>query len=192
MVSTRISFGLATIAALVACRSASGQWFDFDGGHHHHDQSGHMIDDSGHHIDEHGHHTGRWGVYHDDYGNGWNNYNYTQPYSSNYTPAYSNNIEQNVLPVPSGQAFSGDPIEIRLAASTQGTVKYRLNQYPYTINAGQSQTINADRAWTVRFDRGGNRGIASYALRPGAYEFKVTDNGWELYRSRPAEPPVAP
>lgn len=69
---------------------------------------------------------------------------------------------------------------LRNAASTG--VSYNLNDQPFQMEPGYRQELPGGRAWTATFDRGGSFGQASYSLSDGTYEFRATDQGWELYR----------
>ena len=75
-------------------------------------------------------------------------------------------------------------------------MKYALNGTAYSIKPGYSQSIQNDRAWTVEFGPGGSAGNVRYSLQTGTYKFKVTEAGWNLFRSqeqpRVAEIPPAP
>lgn len=182
--------------------AARAQLFELFGGghtdHHHHDAAGHRVDDSGHHIDNHGNHTGAWGVFDGDHSHephysggrsgGYSSRYYSRPHTTYYSPNPSSYVAPNVLPRPASPQYNGGPIEIRVAGDAQGSVNYALNEFSYQIGAGQSQTIQSDRAWTITFDRGGGFGAAKYSLTPGVYEFSVTERGWELHKQRSAQP----
>jgi hypothetical protein len=161
--------------------------------HHHHDAAGHMVDHAGHHIDAYGRHTGAVGVYHNQYGYysqgygyggyanpGYANQNYVnQGYANNYVP-------QNTLPyaIANPAVPVGGPIKIYNPADSGGDVQYSLNGTTYTIKPGSTQTLQYDRVWTVEFGSGGAAGNVRYSLEPGTYKFKVTDGGWNLFKSR--------
>lgn len=164
--------------------SASAQ--HFHNSHHHHDAAGHRVDDAGHHIDNHGHHTGWQGVYDHDvtpsyYVQPSFTPSYVTPHVTNY-PQFNSVAPGNVLPRPAAAAFTGGPIQIVSPAGVGGTVNYALNNYKYSIQPGQTQTIQADRDWIITFGRGENFGSAKYALTPGVYHFAVTAKGWELQK----------
>lgn len=66
-----------------------------------------------------------------------------------------------------------------------GEVNYVLNsRYPYTIQPGHRQSLPADRAWTIEFDRGNSQGTARYSLERGVYEFRVVKERWDLVHLR--------
>jgi hypothetical protein len=72
-----------------------------------------------------------------------------------------------------------------------GPIRYSLNEYSYTINPGESQTVEIDRNWVIRFENGLNRTV-TYSLQEGTYDFTVSpQTGWDVAR-RVVNPPVAP
>lgn len=202
----RITVGLLTIVAVSAfsTEEATAQRIR----HHHHDAAGHMIDHAGHHVDAYGRHTGAVGVYHNQYGQSIYQQPAPQVYVNPVGPVYGNtggyfnaSVPQNVVPY-SLQANSvaalprGGSIKIFNPSDSGGEVKYTLNGTPFTIKPGSSQLLPYDRTWTVEFGSGGAAGNVRYSLQPGAYKFKVTDAGWNLFQSQDqsavAEIPPAP
>lgn len=131
--------------------------------YHFHDSAGHMIDGYGHHVNSYGGHTGAVGLYE---GNVLGN---SLPYAANYPGA--------AVPTPG----FGLPIRISHTEAADIPISYSLNGYAYVIRPGETQTIPNDRPWTIRFDRGGEFGLARYSLSPGEYEFAISEQGWQLY-----------
>lgn len=117
--------------------------------------------------------------------------NSPQNFGSSFNGGFGNSLStvpSNSVPSSSfrqspPQNFSNRPIKIVCPDQYDGTVGYLLNDYTYHIRPGESQRLTEDRSWTIRFDRGGDFGTASYRIRPGTYTFRPSDRGWELYRS---------
>ena len=100
-------------------------------------------------------------------------------------------VVQNVVPsnaVPYSTQYStagyGGTIKIVNPSDSGGAVSYTLNGTQYSIQPGHAQTIQNDRLWTVAFGSGGSGGNIRYSLRPATYKFKVTDGGWNLFKSQ--------
>lgn len=180
---------------------------------HGHDEAGHMVDRYGHHIDGHGNHTGWTGVYENSsYSRPWSSYYPTYPtYPSttyvtpgyvtpSYAPSYAPvpNIVSpapyttNRIPVPnSAIGPRGGKFVLTNPRESGGAIQYSLNEYTYTINPGETQSVDLDRDWVIRFDNGLSRNMA-YRMQQGTYEFTVSaQKGWDIAR-RVADPPVAP
>lgn len=177
---------VAVVGTFIGIVGGSASAQHFHNSHHHHDAAGHRVDDAGHHIDNHGHHTGWQGVYDHDvtpsyYVQPSFTPSYVTPHVTNY-PQFNSVAPGNVLPSPATAAFTGGPIQIVSPAGVGGTVNYALNNYKYSIQPGQTQTIQADRDWIITFGRGESFGSAKYALTPGVYQFAVTAKGWELQK----------
>jgi hypothetical protein len=51
------------------------------------------------------------------------------------------------------------------------------------LASGTTRTWSDRASLTVEFDRGGNFGSTKKVLRPGQYDFVVTDDGWDLVAS---------
>ena len=206
--------GLVTVLSVAVFATGS-----LEAQHHHHDAAGHRVDHFGHHIDNRGHHTGVVGVYDNSYYRYPQNYVYQQPVQSqgygnngyystptvmqNYVPTAvtQNVVPSNVVPYaiqtsPTGTVVNGGTISILNPADSGGDVKYALNGTAYSIKPGYSQSIQNDRTWTVEFGSGGSAGNVRYSLQTGTYKFKVTEAGWNLFKSqeqaRVAEIPPAP
>ena len=179
---------------------------------HGHDAAGHMVDRQGHHIDGHGNHTGWTGVYENgSYSRPWNSDYPTYPYSSptysmpayvapSYMPSYAPTpsivspapYTTNRIPVPNSATISrGGQFVLTNPRENGGPIQYSLNEYTYTINPGESQRVDMDRDWIIKFDNGLSRNI-SYRMQQGNYEFTVSDRkGWDIAR-RAAAQPAAP
>jgi hypothetical protein len=62
-------------------------------------------------------------------------------------------------------------------------VHYVLNDgKTYSLEPGYQQKLDADERWIIEFDRGSRQGTARYSLSRGAYEFRVADGKWELFK----------
>ncbi len=62
------------------------------------------------------------------------------------------------------------------------TWHFTLGGKQTTLNAGESHTETVSGKPIITFDRGGTFGAAKYSLVAGVFQFKVTDNGWDLHR----------
>jgi len=95
-------------------------------------------------------------------------------------------IVTNKIPLPAGGVAAGavttsaGKIVLRNPRTTEGSLHYVLNEFPYTIKPGESQTIAADRGWVLQFDNGLGKTV-SQTLQPGEYRFGVSqETGWEI------------
>jgi hypothetical protein len=197
----------ALLGAFIALSlSASGNFVQAQ--HHHHDSAGHLIDHFGHHIDQHGHHTGIYGVTH-----GWprysghlGHYHHSYPLTSYpltvmpsaviipYTiqPTYAGQTTVLRPPVPEPVADGGRITIVNLAES-EAAVAYRLNGFAFEMQPAFAQTFENDRTWTIEFPSKGSRGTIRYRLTAGDYQFRLTDDGWDLFKRKPiTDQPVAP
>lgn len=150
-------------------------------GHHHH-STGHL------HLGYGGYGYGGYGGYvgsgyYPTYGSG-----YVSSGVNYYTPpvVIQNVVPSNAVPyaMPVGVASYTGTVKIVNPSDSGGEVSYTLNGTPYSIQPGYSQTIQNDRLWTVAFGSGGAAGNVRYSLQPGLYKFKVTDAGWNLFKSQ--------
>ncbi len=71
-------------------------------------------------------------------------------------------------------------------AGSGGPIRFLLNEREFLLEPGASQALSPDRAWQVRFHRGGDFGNALSVVRDGTYEFHVTNAGWQLTRAQNA------
>ena len=70
---------------------------------------------------------------------------------------------------------------LRNPAANAGPVAFRVqDQVDAELNPGTARTWSDRTSLTVEFDRGGDFGTTRKVLRAGAYEFVVTDEGWDL------------
>jgi hypothetical protein len=51
------------------------------------------------------------------------------------------------------------------------------------LASGTTRTWSDRSSLSVEFDRGGNFGTTKKILRPGQYDFVVTDEGWDIVAS---------
>ena len=62
-------------------------------------------------------------------------------------------------------------------------MRFSLNGANYSIAEGELQILENDRPWLISFGSGGPKGDIQYRLVPGAFKFKVTEEGWDLVQS---------
>jgi hypothetical protein len=75
---------------------------------------------------------------------------------------------------------SGGKIVLRNPRKSGGSIHYALNEFAYQINPGESQTLEQDRQWLIKFDNGLGQTIEQ-ELQAGNYEFRVSQQtGWEV------------
>lgn len=202
------SSAVAASGLFAASNCAQAQYYHRHHHHHHHvgagygapiarDGAGHLIDARGHHVDQYGRHTGGIGVYANGgyaspvYGTpqlypGQAVYPNTSTWnpgvaSSNVMAIPSNSIPPNVVP-GSPMGVIGK-ISISNPTDSGGSVNYVLNGSSYSIQPGQTQSLDNDRVWTIDFASGGPRGNVRYTLSPGQFKFVVKESGWELVRA---------
>ena len=134
--------------------------------------------------------VGNRGYYDDDYYGG-RGYYYARPQVNRYYELPNNSVAANprVLPdnkiTPTKLTLNEGDILIKSPPDAPGDVGYGINdKWVYTIKPGQKQKLEAGRQWTIEFNRGiDGAQAARYALDPGIYEFRFTDDaGWELER----------
>lgn len=117
---------------------------------------------------------------------------YVYPQPTYVAPAY---VPAASAPAPSNWTGRSEPrtntlpasqtitsaVTIRNPAASGGAVGFVVDgSDEVTLSAGQTQTLNNQGSYTVEFDRGGNFGVARKTLTSGAYEFQVTERGWDL------------
>lgn len=190
---------LTVVFALSFGSLASAQSFSFgisSGGHHHHHGHHHR----GHH---HHHHGPAWG---------FSFYRpapvYVYPAAPPVTyvyPASPVAVVQPVQPVqvaaapvavpPPPSRTASTPINsvplasradvtIRNPANNGGPVAFIVGeQLDAELASGTTRTWSDRTSLTVEFDRGGNYGSTKKILRPGQYDFVVTDAGWDIVAS---------
>jgi hypothetical protein len=82
----------------------------------------------------------------------------------------------NALPVQ-----SRSNVVLRNPAANAGAVAFRVqDQVDAELGAGTTRTWSDRASLIVEFDRGGEFGATRKILRPGAYDFVVTEEGWDL------------
>lgn len=98
-------------------------------------------------------------------------------------PVVNGTVSSNVIPGKSSlPAGARRTIVITNPSDTGGDIRYSVNGFPFTITPGQSQTLNLDRDWTIKFDNGLGRQV-SYRLTEGKYNFSVSEEkGWDVGR----------
>lgn len=62
------------------------------------------------------------------------------------------------------------------------TIKYVIANTNFSMEAGQTQVLQAGRTWVIKFDRGEGNGEAQYTLNDGTYLFGTANGGWELFK----------
>lgn len=112
----------------------------------------------------------------------------SSPIPNNVAPIDANNpgVVANRIPTDASgpdrlaPTTPGGKIVLRNPRSSGGSIHYSLNEFPYKINPGESQTIEQDRNWLLKFDNGLGRTL-TVNLQPGTYEFRVSpESGWEV------------
>jgi hypothetical protein len=98
-------------------------------------------------------------------------------------------VAANSVPIPSiSPPGAGETFTLTNPRGNGGTIRYTLNNFSYTMNPGESQTVPLDRDWEITFDSGLNKTLR-YRMEPGRYEFTVSpETGWNVVRH---VPPVA-
>jgi hypothetical protein len=83
-------------------------------------------------------------------------------------------------------------VTVRNPSASGGPVAFVVDEArEVTLQAGQTQTLSSQPRYIVEFDRGGDFGVARKTLTSGAYEFQVTDRGWDLIEAaRVAQKPA--
>jgi hypothetical protein len=81
---------------------------------------------------------------------------------------------------PPAPGSGDDGILLMADKELGGSVNYTLDGNPYEMQPGHTQNLDGAKTWTIRFDRGGSFGQAEYGLSSGAYEWVVTERGWDL------------
>lgn len=75
---------------------------------------------------------------------------------------------------------TGEKIVLRNPSASGGSIHYSLNQFKYEIKPGESQTLEQDRNWVIKFDNGLGQTVETN-LEPGKYLFQVSpETGWQL------------
>jgi hypothetical protein len=75
------------------------------------------------------------------------------------------------------------PVQIVNMPESGGPVSFLIDGRIETLNAGQALGLEPGVIHLVEFDTGSDVGDLKYSLREGLYKFKVTDNGWGLFKS---------
>jgi hypothetical protein len=97
-------------------------------------------------------------------------------------------VPGNRLPAPANELPGEEaPIEAMTVVllnpeENAHTVSVLLAGEELSLEAAEQIQFETPEATIVAFDRGGDFGTAKYSLAEGVYEFKLTDQGWELYR----------
>jgi len=95
----------------------------------------------------------------------------------------------DTAPSLASQPASGSAVRLNSLPTQQqrenaGSVAFRVqDQVDAELGPGTSRTWSDRTNLTVEFDRGGEFGSARKILRPGAYEFVITEQGWDLVSS---------
>ena len=106
-------------------------------------------------------------------------YAYPQPVARQQ-PAYPPPADPPVASQPPASQSSGVGFVLVADKELGGSVNYTLQGNGYQMGPGQTQNLDGSKTWTIRFDRGGSFGEAEYGLTSGAYEWVVTERGWDL------------
>ena len=120
--------------------------------------------------------------------------NYVRPQAVTPIPAVVTQVAPPP-PKPLAQiaAPKGDPngqITLRNPEDSGGTVSFAFDEDVITLHPGQARSVLNLKLRVVAFGSGGSLGEVKYTLSPGIYKFKVTDQGWNLYKSTDQPPPT--
>lgn len=100
----------------------------------------------------------------------------TAPAPSNW----SGRAEPRSNTLPASQTIVST-VTIRNPLANGGAVAFVVDESDeVTLQSGQTQTLTNRGSYSVEFDRGGSFGVARKNLSSGAYEFQVTERGWDL------------
>lgn len=96
------------------------------------------------------------------------------------TSNWSSRTEPRTNALPASQPVTST-VTIRNPANSGGAVAFVVDEArEVSLNAGQTQTLTNKASYTIEFDRGADYGLARKTLSGGAYEFTVTERGWDL------------
>jgi hypothetical protein len=97
--------------------------------------------------------------------------------ASSASTSSNSGVRLNSLPAQKQRAN----VVLRNPAENAGPVAFRVqDQVDAELSPGSARTWSDRTSLTVEFDRGGEFGATRKVLRPGNYEFVVTDEGWDL------------
>ncbi len=74
-------------------------------------------------------------------------------------------------------------------AETSVPINFAVDGTAYSVPSGYTQKIVGTASSIIEFDRGELNGDGRYRLSEGAFEFRYTERGWELFK-KPINPPV--
>ena len=87
-------------------------------------------------------------------------------------------------PAATAPAFSNRPIVI--LGPDDADVVFRLQSgdgdWQRTVTAGRAYKFAHDRDWSISFHRGVGDRYRHYRILPAVYQFRLTENGWELVK----------
>ena len=93
--------------------------------------------------------------------------------SPSYAPA-------EPAPVP-GNALPAKNIVLLNPEANAQPVAFLLAGQQQSLEAGQQVAFETSEPVETQFDRGGDFGTATHSLVEGVYEFKLTEEGWQLF-----------
>jgi hypothetical protein len=102
------------------------------------------------------------------------------------------NVVPGSTPPAQAQPARGGPIRLLNDPQSGGTVRFLINGQEQSLNAGQSIDLPPGQPLTVDFNSGGPAGDRQFPLYDGLYKFKVTDDGWGLFKSSDRAGPAPP
>jgi hypothetical protein len=120
-----------------------------------------------------------WGGYPDYAYYSDNGYYYPDYDYNSYTTAYWND---NSAVAPQTSQTVSAPVLFVNPGDTKSTLSFVVDGRTFNLQAGFQQEYTIHPGSTISFDRGPDKGTATYSLTPGIYQFAATENGWELYR----------
>jgi len=81
------------------------------------------------------------------------------------------------------------PVQVHNDADSGGEVWFLVDGQERSLKPGETVDLNSDRPHLVEYNTGGEAGDVRFTLYQGLYKFKITGEGWGLFKSSDA--PVA-
>lgn len=75
-----------------------------------------------------------------------------------------------------------DPIQVTIVNATEADVAYTIDGIDRRTTGGSSADLPVPPGSKITYDAGGSLGPRRYALSPGRYEFRSTEEGVALYK----------
>jgi hypothetical protein len=81
-------------------------------------------------------------------------------------------------------------IQLLNEADSGGDVWFLVDGQEHSLKPGATMDLAGNRPHLVEFNTGGNAGDVRFTLYQGLYKFKVTPEGWGLYKSSSSPAPA--